>query len=53
MTAFAEDDAVYGCAGGFTNVPHGALADYMPCDARLLAPMPESLSFREAAALPS
>lgn len=52
VTAFDEDDAVYGCAGGFANVPHGALADYMPCDARLLAPMPESLSFREAAALP-
>jgi NADPH2:quinone reductase len=48
----AEGDAVYGCAGGFTGTPHGALADYMPCDARLLAAMPESLSAREAAALP-
>jgi len=52
VTAFDEGDAVYGCAGGYPPVPHGALADYMPCDARLLAPMPESLSFREAAALP-
>jgi len=52
VTAFEEGDPVYGCAGGFPNAPHGALADYMPCDARLLAPMPESLSFREAAALP-
>lgn len=52
VTVFDAGDAVYGCAGGFTNVPHGALADYMPCDARLLAPMPASLSFREAAALP-
>jgi NADPH2:quinone reductase len=52
VTAFAEGDAVYGCAGGFPGAPHGALADYMPCDARLLAPMPESLSFREAAVLP-
>jgi NADPH2:quinone reductase len=52
VTAFNEGDAVYGCAGGYRNAPHGALADYMPCDARLLAPMPESLSFREAAALP-
>ena len=52
VTAFNEGDAVYGCAGGYPPVPHGALADYMPCDARLLAPMPESLSFREAAALP-
>jgi len=52
VTAFDEGDAVYGCAGGYPPVPHGALADYMPCDARLLAPMPESLSFRDAAALP-
>ena len=52
VSAFHEGDAVYGCAGGYPPVPHGALADYMPCDARLLAPMPESLSFREAAALP-
>ena len=52
VTAFDAGDAVYGCAGGFANAPSGALADYMPCDARLLAPMPESLSFREAAALP-
>ena len=52
VTAFDEGDAVYGCAGGYPPVPHGALADYMPCDARLLASMPESLSFREAAALP-
>jgi NADPH2:quinone reductase len=52
VTAFDEGDAVYGCAGGYPPVPHGALADYMPCDARLLAPMPDALSFREAAALP-
>ncbi|MFB6231040.1 MAG: zinc-dependent alcohol dehydrogenase family protein [Salinibacter sp.] len=52
VSDIAEGDAVYGCAGGFTGAPHGALADYMPCDARLLAAMPESLSAREAAALP-
>lgn len=52
VEAFDEGDRVYGCAGGYPPVPHGALADYMPCDARLLAPMPESLSFRQAAALP-
>jgi len=52
VTAFDEGDTVYGCAGGYPPVPHGALADYMPCDARLLAPMPDALSFREAAALP-
>lgn len=52
VTAFAEGDAVYGCAGGFANAPHGALADFMRCDADLLAPTPASLSAREAAALP-
>jgi NADPH2:quinone reductase len=52
VAAFDAGDAVYGCAGGFPNAPHGALADYMPCDARLLAPMPASLSFQQAAALP-
>lgn len=52
VSEFGEGDAVYGCAGGFVGAPHGALADYMPCDARLLAPKPKSLSFREAAALP-
>lgn len=52
VVEFDVGDAVYGCAGGFANCPHGALADYMPCDARLIAPMPASLSAREAAALP-
>jgi len=52
VTAFEEGAPVYGCAGGYTNAPDGALADYMPCDARLLAPKPDRLSFREAAALP-
>ncbi len=52
VSDFALGDAVYGCAGGFPGAPHGALADYMPCDARLLASMPEPLSFGEAAALP-
>ena len=52
VDAFEEGDAVYGCAGGYPNAPHGALADYMPCDAALMAPKPSSLSFREAATLP-
>lgn len=52
VEALSEGDAVYGCAGGFRGAPHGALAEYMPADANLLAPMPASLSFREAAALP-
>lgn len=44
-------DEVYGCAGGLRGMP-GALAQRMVADARLLAPKPEELSFREAAALP-
>lgn len=52
VSNFAPGDTVYGCAGGFPGAPHGALADYMPCDARLLAPMPDPLSFGEAAGLP-
>lgn len=52
VDAFDVGDAVYGCAGGYPNAPHGALADYMPCDVRLMARMPQSLSFRQAAALP-
>ena len=52
VTRFEEGDRVYACGGGFAGAPHGALADYMPCDARLLATMPETLSFRQAATLP-
>jgi NADPH2:quinone reductase len=52
VSAFEEGDRVFGCAGGFKNAPHGALADYMPCDADLLAPAPASLSLEDAAALP-
>ncbi|MEM7415914.1 MAG: zinc-dependent alcohol dehydrogenase family protein [Gemmatimonadota bacterium] len=44
-------DEVFGCAGGLADLP-GALADYMLADARLLARKPETLSMREAAALP-
>ena len=51
VTGFAPGDAVYGCAGGLADLP-GALAEYMPADARLIAHKPESLSMREAAALP-
>ena len=51
LTDFAPGDAVYGCAGGVKGCP-GALAEYMACDARLLAPKPEGLSFEEAAVLP-
>ena len=55
VDSFAVGDAVFGCAGGIAgpdgSIP-GALADYMVCDARLLAPKPPTLSHREAAALP-
>ncbi|PEN14659.1 quinone oxidoreductase [Longibacter salinarum] len=52
VDTFEVGDRVYGCAGGFKGAPHGALADFMPADADLLAPMPESLTFEQAAALP-
>ena len=54
-TAFAVGDAVFGCAGGTVGAEGplpGALAEYMACDERLLAPKPDALSFREAGALP-
>ena len=44
-------DEVYGCAGGVKG-HGGTLAQYIAADARLLAPKPARLSFREAAALP-
>ena len=51
VTGFAPGDEVYGCAGGLADL-QGALAEYMPADARLIARKPKSLSMREAAALP-
>lgn len=51
VTGFAVGDEVYGCAGGLGAL-QGALAEYMPADARLIAHKPKSLSMREAAALP-
>lgn len=51
VTGFRPGDAVYGCAGGLLDLP-GSMAERMTADARLLAPKPEQLSFREAAALP-
>lgn len=48
---FAVGDEVYGCAGGLADL-QGALAEFMPADARLIAHKPRSLSMREAAALP-
>jgi len=51
VSAFAVGDEVYGCAGGLADLP-GSLADLIAADAKLLAHKPESLSMREAAALP-
>ncbi len=51
VTGFAPGDEVFGCAGGLADL-QGALAEYMPADARLVAHKPKSLSMREAAALP-
>lgn len=48
---FAPGDEVFGCAGGLADL-QGALAEYMPADARLIAHKPKTLSMREAAALP-
>jgi len=51
VTAFSKGDDVYGCAGGLADL-QGALAEYMPVDAKLIARKPKTLSMREAAALP-
>ena len=51
VTAFSEGDEVYGCAGGLADL-QGALAEYMPVDAKLIALKPKTLSMREAASLP-
>lgn len=51
VTGYAVGDEVYGCAGGLADL-QGALAEFIPADARLIAQKPKSLSMREAAALP-
>ncbi len=51
VTDFALGDEVYGCAGGLADL-QGALAEFIPADARLIAHKPKSLTMREAAALP-
>ncbi|MEM9376684.1 MAG: zinc-dependent alcohol dehydrogenase family protein [Pseudomonadota bacterium] len=51
VTGFKVGDEVYGCAGGLMAL-QGALAEYMPADARLIAHKPKSLSMKQAAALP-
>ncbi|MEV4624273.1 zinc-dependent alcohol dehydrogenase family protein [Asanoa sp. NPDC049573] len=51
VTDFAPGDEVYGLTGGVGDL-QGSLAEYAAVDARLLARKPESLTPREAAALP-
>ena len=51
VTTFQIGETVYGMAGGIGGV-QGSLAEYGVFDAALLAPVPQSLSLREAAALP-
>jgi NADPH2:quinone reductase len=48
---FAHGDEVIGCAGGVQGM-EGAYAEYMNADERLLAPKPQTLDMRQAAALP-
>ncbi|MFI4911791.1 MAG: zinc-dependent alcohol dehydrogenase family protein [Sedimentisphaeraceae bacterium JB056] len=51
VTNLKIGDEVYACAGGFLGNP-GALAEFMPADARFVAHKPKSIIFAEAAALP-
>ncbi|WP_203715333.1 zinc-dependent alcohol dehydrogenase family protein [Asanoa siamensis] len=51
VTGFAPGDEVYGLTGGVGDL-QGSLAEYAAVDARLLARKPESLTPREAGALP-
>jgi len=51
VTQFKTGDKVFGCAGGVKGAS-GALAEFMDCDAELIALAPVSCSAAEAAALP-
>ena len=51
VTSFAQGDKVYSFATGIGGKP-GALAERMAADSRMVAHMPVSLSFEEAAAIP-
>lgn len=51
VTGFDVGQAVYGCVGGVAGL-QGTYAEYVAADARLLAPAPDGLSLRDAAALP-
>ncbi|NKK81591.1 zinc-dependent alcohol dehydrogenase family protein [Rhizobium leguminosarum] len=51
VDGFRRGDAVYGMTGGVGGI-QGSLAEFAAVDATLLAPKPQNLSMREAAALP-
>ncbi|MBD9454582.1 MULTISPECIES: zinc-dependent alcohol dehydrogenase family protein [unclassified Rhizobium] len=50
VTEFHRGDEVYGTTGGVGGI-QGSLAEFAAVDARLIAPKPNNLSMREAAAL--
>ncbi len=52
VSGFKTGDKVYGCGGGIKGTVGGALAEYLLVDASLTSPMPTTLNFAEAAALP-
>ncbi|WP_321813326.1 MULTISPECIES: zinc-dependent alcohol dehydrogenase family protein [unclassified Paraburkholderia] len=51
VSTFKPGDKVFGMTGGVGGV-QGSLAEFAAVDARLLAPVPSTLSLREAATLP-
>lgn len=51
VSEFKVGDEVYGMAGGLNGVD-GALAEFMLVDARLMAKKPQTLTMKQAAALP-
>jgi NADPH:quinone reductase-like Zn-dependent oxidoreductase len=51
VAGFAPGDEVYGMTGGVGDLD-GSLAEYAAVDARLLAPKPQNVDMRAAAALP-
>jgi NADPH2:quinone reductase len=51
VSGFKVGDEIYGCVGGFTDMP-GVLVEYAMVDARLVAKKPRDLLMLETAALP-
>ena len=51
VTNFKKGDLVFGCVGGFGDLP-GVLSEYVAVDAQLISQVPDNLSLEEAAVLP-